>query len=88
MSFEQIGQLLNSLSPLAVIAGLATIIGMLVWNQRTTKAAHDKVMKIESNDLHELPEMMRTLQQMQVTLIALDSYLRTRLNGKGTPRVD
>ena len=71
---------LNSLSPLGII-GLGLVIFLLVKNER-------RVQKIETNDLHELPEMMATLRSIQETLQRMEvslgenfSYIRARLNG-------
>ena len=71
---------LNTLSPLAIIGLLGTIIFMMVKGKTATD---EKVHTIASNHLHELPEMAETLRDMNRTLIALDAYLRARLNGGG-----
>lgn len=70
---------LNDLSPLAIIGLLGTVIFLLVKGKT---AADSKVETIATNHLHELPEIMETLREMNRTLIALDAYLRARLNGK------
>lgn len=77
---------LNSLSPLAVIALLGTIIFLLVKGKT---AADGKVETIASNHLHELPSMSEdirsiaeTLRRMETTMASEFSYLRARLNGK------
>ncbi len=66
----------NSLSPLAVIGLLVATILILVKN-------HQKVMKIENNDLHHLDlnlkEINETLQRIEIAL----TYIRARLNGRG-----
>ncbi len=68
-------QLANSLSPLAVIGLLVTVVLMLVKSQR-------KVEKIEGNDLYHieasLREISETLQRLEVAL----TYIKARLNGK------
>ena len=66
---------LNGLSPLAVIALLGVVIFQLVRNKQ-------QVAIIQDNHLHSLPDMVDTLQRIEVTLSALDSYLRARLNGR------
>ena len=67
-------QHLNSLSPLAVIGLLGVIILILVRGKR-------KVDKIESNDLHQVTEI---LQRIEVMLSREFSYVRTKLNGGGS----
>ena len=66
----------NSLSPLAVIGLLVTVILMLV-------KGHKKVEKIEGNDLHHieghLEQISETLQRIEVAL----TYVKARVNGKG-----
>jgi hypothetical protein len=77
---------LNSLSPLAVIALLGTIIFLLVKGKT---AADGKVDTIASNHLHELPEIAETLRVMAETLRRMETkmseefaYLRGKLNGR------
>lgn len=79
-------ELLNNLSPLAVIAMLATVIFLLV---RGKTAADTKIDIIKGNDLHELPTMAEDIRAMAATMQRLEvkiseefSYLRARLNGK------
>ena len=72
--------LLNSLSPLAVIALLGTIIFMMVKGKTATD---QKVHTIATNHLPEMPEIAEALRDMHKTPIALDAYLRARLNGGG-----
>lgn len=50
---------------------------------------HRKLKKIETNDLHELPQLVpaltdiaSTLQRIEVKLGSEFSYIRARLNGK------
>ena len=71
----QLLTVLNSMSPLGVIALLGVIIFLQVKNTK-------RVTKIETNDLHSLPDMLETLQRIEVTLNKEFSYLRARLNGK------
>jgi hypothetical protein len=75
---------LNTLSPLAVIALLGTIIFLLVKGKT---AADGKVEVIASNHLHGLPEMADTLKSIAETLRRMEvkmgeefSYLRAKLN--------
>ena len=69
-------QALNAMSPVGVIALLALIIYKQVQAAR-------KVTKIETNDLHTLPDMLETLQRIEVLMSREFSYIRARLNGKG-----
>jgi len=69
---------LNTLSPLAVIALLSVIIYMLV---KSKSEVTQKVETIGSNHLHELPELTDTIRDMHRTLVALDAFLRAKLNG-------
>lgn len=70
---------LNSLSPIAVIGGLGFIIYKLITSNKTT---HERFTKLETNDLHELPEIAETLRRIEMnqstafaTLIAkIDSW--------------
>ena len=78
---------LNSASPLAVIALLGLIIFLLV---RRDIALTKKVDAIKHNDLHEMPEVAEnlrqvvlTLQRIEVKLSAEFAYIRARLNGQG-----
>lgn len=71
-------QTLNTLSPIGIVALLAVVIFMLV---RGRTAADAKLENVATNHLHEMPELVETMRDMNRTLIALDSYLRARLNG-------
>lgn len=88
--------ILNSLSPLAVIALLGLVIFMLVKAKASRifdvpvgqARIAEQVELLGSNHLSDLPKMAEqlekvseTLQRMEVTMSALDSYLRARLNG-------
>lgn len=69
---------LNSVTPLALAAGLAYIIYLQIKNKKT-------VSSISDNHLSGLPEMSATLIRMETTLntIAADiAYVKGRLNGK------
>lgn len=70
---------LNSLTPLAVIALLGIVIFFQTQNQKKNAA---QMTKIETNDLHQLPDMLETLQRIEVVLNREFSYIRARLNGK------
>ena len=89
-------ELLNTLSPLAVIALLGLVIFMLVKAKGARlldipigqESISKQVDLISNNHLSDLPKMVETLdrisdtlQRQEVTLSALDSYLRARLNG-------
>lgn len=74
--------LLNTLSPLAVIALLGTVIFMLVQARSDSKGTHNEVQTMKSNDLHELPEMAETLRRIEVKLGEEFSHIRARLNGR------
>lgn len=75
--------LLNTLSPLAVIGLLATIIFMMVKGKTATD---QKVDAIRGNDLHELGEMAETLRRIEVKLSEEFAYIRARLNGGANGR--
>ena len=63
---------LDSLSPLAVIALLGTIIFMLVKGKTASaKALHT----VQTNHLHELPEMSETLRRVSETLARIETKL-------------
>lgn len=66
---------LNGLSPLAIIG----LLGLIIYKQIQS---HAQVNTLKTNDLHELPDVAETLRRIEVTLTALDSYLRAKLNGK------
>ena len=77
---------LNSLSPLAVIALLGTVIFMLVKGKT---GVAKKVETLQANHLHELPmmaedlrEMLAILQRMEVKFSEDMAYLKGRINGK------
>lgn len=70
---------LNSLTPLAVIALLGLVLFIQARHQKTNSA---QMTKIETNDLHNLPDMLETLQRIEVTLNREFSYLRARLDGR------
>lgn len=71
-------QTLNSLSPLAVIALLGTIIFIQVKRQPSV----DEVTEIKDNHLHELPEIAETLRRIEIKMSEDFSYIKARLNGK------
>lgn len=77
---------LNSLSPLAVIGLLGVIIFLLVKGKTATDG---KVEAIASNHLHDMPELVAVVREMNETLRRIElkmegefSYIRSRLNGK------
>lgn len=76
---------LNSLSPLAVIGLLGTVIYMLVKGRTATDA---KVETIASNHLHDLPEAVDILRRMEATLQRIEvrmgedfAHIKARING-------
>ena len=72
-------QLLNSLSPLAVIALLGTVIFMLVTGK--TKAGA-QIKEVQNNHLHELPEIAETLRRIELKMSEDFAYIKARINGK------
>jgi hypothetical protein len=79
-------QTLNSLSPLAIIGLLGTVIFLLVKGKT---AADSKVETIASNHLHDLPsiaaavkDMSETLRRIETHMAAEFSYIRAKLNGR------
>ena len=67
-------KLLDTLSPLAVIALLGVIILLLVRGKQ-------QVTSIKSNDLHHLGEMSEILQRIEVILAKEFSWIRAKLDG-------
>lgn len=75
--------LLNTLSPLAVIALLGLVIFMLVKARaKNLLDVGDKVDLLSSNHLHELPEIAETLRRIEVKLGEEFSYIKAKLNGR------
>jgi hypothetical protein len=71
-------KLLNSLSPLAVIA----LLGLIIYKQVKDKPASEaSVEEIKSNHLHEMPEILATLQRIEVKLGEEFAYIKARING-------
>lgn len=85
-------ELINSLSPLAIIALLGITIFLLVYKhpfRDVVKPLESSLDEVKSNHLHELPELVKNsrqtvevLQRIEVKLSEDFSYLRARLNGK------
>lgn len=50
---------LNSMSPLAIIGLLCFIVWKQLENRKTME-------KVQTNDLHELPEMAETLRRIEI----------------------
>lgn len=69
---------LNSITPLGEIA----LLTFIIWKQ--TKGSQ-QVATITDNHLHSMPEMLETLQRIEVSLTAIDVYLHARLNGGPKP---
>ena len=70
---------LNALSPLGVIALLGVVLFFLA-KERT--AVISKVDNIADNHLHDLPEILATLQRMEVNMSSNFEYIKAKLNGK------
>ena len=70
---------LNSLSPLAVIA----LLGLIIYKQIKDKSSNDaSVTEIKDNHLHDLPEILSTLQRIEVSMSENFAYIKARVNGK------
>lgn len=76
---KELFDIVNSVTPLGAIVLLAYIIYMQV---KSKQDASQKLTTIADNHLHGLPDMAATLQRIEVTLTAMDSFLRTRLDGR------
>jgi hypothetical protein len=68
-------QTLNSLSPLAIIGLLGTVIYLMVYKQPTAQDFH----RLTTNDLHELPQIAETLRRMEVSMQENFAYIIARL---------
>ena len=73
---DSIVALLGALNGVSSL-GLAVLLGLVLFFQAKNKKDVDA---IAHNHLSGLPEITETLQRMERTLAALDSYLRARLN--------
>jgi hypothetical protein len=74
---------LGSLSPLAVIALLGTVIFLLVKGKTS---ADEKIETVASNHLHDLPEMCESLKRIEGLLEKINdkvTYVQARVNGGG-----
>jgi hypothetical protein len=70
---------LNSLSPLAVIALLGTIIFMLVkCKTASAKALHT----VQTNHLHELPDMAETLRRIETRMAEDFTYIKAKIDAR------
>lgn len=72
--------MLNSLSPLAVIALLGLVIYMLVKGKQQVTG---QVADISDNHLHSLPEIAETLRRMETRMAEDFSWIKAKLNGGG-----
>lgn len=72
---------LNTLSPLAVIALLALVLFMQAKNAKHVESARNEVETLRTNDLHEMPDILATLQRIEVKLGEEFAHIRARLNG-------
>lgn len=80
---------LNTISPIAIIGLLVTTLYLMVRGKNTLQNTVGQVQtdiqqnmnKLETNDLHELPEIAETLRRIEVKLSEEFSYIRGRLNG-------
>ena len=73
-------QVLNELSPLGVIGLLALIIWYQIKNQQKVD---DHFNAVRTNDLHELPDVVQTLQRIEVAITGLDAFVRAKLSNGG-----
>lgn len=76
---------LNSLTPLAIIGLLGTVIFLLVKGKTATGR---KVEAIANNHLHDLPELVELVRKMADTLQRIEvrmgedfTYIKARING-------
>ena len=76
---------LNSLSPLAVIALFGLVIFMMVKAKTDTSTVVQKVNDLGTNHLHCMPDILETLQRIEVKLSEEFAYLKARINGGGRP---
>lgn len=82
---------LNTLTPLAVIALLGTVIFLLVYKKPFTEAVkpiQSSLEEVKSNHLHELPaiaanmeRVVEILQRIEVKMSEDFAYLKARMNG-------
>ena len=72
-------ELLNSLTPIAVIALFGVIIYVLVTQGKTTTA---QVSSLKDNDLHVLPEMGATLRRIEISQAEAFATIIEKLNGR------
>ena len=70
---------LDSLSPLAVIALLGTIIFMLVKGKTASAKA---LQTVQTNHLHELPEMADTLRRIETRMAEYFTYIKAKIDGR------
>ena len=70
---------LNTLSPLAVIALLAVILFTVLKNKEEVAG---KVDNLADNHLHDLPEVLATLQRIEIKLSEDLSWIKAKLNGR------
>lgn len=76
---------LNTLSPVGVIALLGLIIFMLVRAKYDKKDMDKKVALISDNHLSGLPDMASSLMRIEGLLQTMNDnivYIRARMNGK------
>ena len=81
--------LLNTLSPLAVIALLGLVLLLQARSHKHTQSQNETLQTIKGNDLHDLPLIAETIRSMADTLQRIEvsqsenfSYLKARMNGK------
>lgn len=67
---------LNTLSPLAVIALLCLIIYVMIWKQPTKQ----ELGVIRHNDLHELPQMAESLRRIEASLAQNFAHIVAKLD--------
>lgn len=71
-------EVLNTLSPLAVIGLLSVIIYVIIWKQPTKQ----ELGIIRNNDLHELPQMAESLRRIEASLAHNFAYIVAKLESE------
>lgn len=73
---EEIGSLvtlLNSMSPLAIIALLAFVLFYQAKNNKASVQHTTTLDTIKGNDLHELPEMAENIRELTATMQRMET---------------
>lgn len=79
-------EILNTMSPLAIIALLVGIIGFITW-KNPLKPITSSLHEVKTNHLHELPEMnenikkaVEVLQRIEVKISEDFSYIKAKID--------